>query len=145
MRFKSAYQMLGEFVKTSGIWCLKMSQAPLERVGYKWSRPWLYVNILRKWFGSLLITHLYLILGKYILKFIEMQLFVRRFRVCIIPAVCHDPKGTFLQFWYAIPFKVMSAKTCVSGIWPQAISWRISLDEKGRGVGNVSSYYSFDL
>ena len=34
-----------------------------------------------------------------------MQLLEKRFRVCIILAVCHDPKGTFLQFWYAIPFK----------------------------------------
>ena len=44
---------------------------------------------------------------KYILYFQQMQLLKKRFRVCIIPAVCHDEKGTFLQFWYAIPFKAL--------------------------------------
>ena len=35
---------------------------------------------------------------KYILYFQQMQLFEKKFRVCIIPAVCHDPKGTFCIF-----------------------------------------------
>ena len=32
---------------------------------------------------------------KFILYFQQMQLFKKWFRMCIIPAVCHNPKGTF--------------------------------------------------
>ena len=34
-----------------------------------------------------------------------MQLFEKMFSVCVISAVCHNPKGPFLQFWCAISFK----------------------------------------
>ena len=42
---------------------------------------------------------------EYILYFQQMQLFEKRLRVYIIQAVFHNPKYTFLQFWYAIPCK----------------------------------------
>ena len=59
----------GNLFHNSCIWCLKTLRAPLVRVGYKWSRSWfpvsiscnswLYVNILRKYFGSLLFTYVH--------------------------------------------------------------------------------------